>query len=137
MVDEGATIKRRRNCEKCGERFTTYERLDITQLMVIKRNGVREVFDRSKILRGIISSCNKRSISVGQIEKLTDEIEAFFMNSMRGEVESSEIGTVVMERLRKLDEVAYVRFASVYKQFKDIDTFMDELSVLLMERKET
>lgn len=134
-VDEGAVIRRRRQCEVCGNRFTTYERLDIIPLTVIKRNGERETFDRNKILTGIMRSCNKRAVTVKQMEQIVSEIEAGFANSGKKEIHSGEIGELVMEKLKTLDEVAYVRFASVYRHFKDIDTFMDELSKLLSEKK--
>ena len=132
--DDNATIRRRRLCEKCGKRFTTYERVDIIPMTVIKRNGTREIFDKNKLLNGIMKSCNKRNISVKQMESIVDDIETTIMNSMEKEIESQEIGNMVMDRLKDIDEVAYVRFASVYRQFKDINTFMDELEKLLHEK---
>ncbi|MBS4959686.1 MAG: transcriptional regulator NrdR [Clostridiales bacterium] len=132
--DDNTSIRRRRLCEKCGKRFTTYERIDTIPMTVIKRDGTREVFDKEKLLRGIMKSCNKRNVSVDQMERLVDDIENVIMNSMKREVESKEIGNMVMDRLKDIDEVAYVRFASVYRQFKDINTFMDELEKLLTEK---
>lgn len=134
-MEDNAAIRRRRYCEKCGERFTTYERVDTIPLAVIKSNNTRETFDRDKIMKGIMMSCNKRPVSVDQIEKIVDEVESSILNSMKREVESKEIGNLVMDKLKNLDEVAYVRFASVYRQFKDIDSFMNELAKMLKERE--
>lgn len=134
-LDENTVIKRRRFCDKCGEKFTTYERLDTIQLTVIKQDGTREIFSRDKILNGLIRSCNKRNITRQQLEKTVDEIEAAISNTMRREVETKEIGELVMEKLKEMDEVAYVRFASVYKQFKNIDTFMEELAKIQSEKE--
>lgn len=135
-MDGNTVIRRRRMCEKCGERFTTYERLDTIPVAVIKSNNTREPFDRNKLLNGIIHSCNKRPVSMEQMEQIVKEIENSVFNSMRKEIESNEIGEMVMEKLKKIDEVAYVRFASVYRQFKDLDSFMAELSQLLKDRNE-
>jgi len=134
-MDDGAAIRRRRQCEACGERFTTYERVDMIPLTVVKRDRTREAFDRSKILDGIIKSCNKRSISVHEMEDIARQVEMTISNSLAREIESCDIGDLVMEKLREIDEVAYVRFASVYKRFTDIDTFMAELSDLLHDKK--
>ena len=134
-MDDNSAIRRRRMCEKCNERFTTYERVDTIQLTVIKADNTRESFDRNKILKGVMMSCNKRSVSVDQIEQLVADIETQIMNSMRKEISSKELGEMVMERLKDLDDVAYVRFASVYRKFKDIDSFMYELSKILDDRK--
>ena len=134
-MDEGSAIRRRRQCEACGERFTTYERVDTIPLTVVKRDRTREGFDRSKVLDGIIKSCNKRSISVQEMEDIVTQIETSISNSLAREIESCDIGDMVMEKLREIDEVAYVRFASVYKRFTDIDTFMAELSELLHDKK--
>ena len=134
--DERNTIKRRRLCEKCGKRFNTYERVDTIPVSVVKRNGAREIFDKDKLLGGIIKSCNKRPVSVGQMEKIADEIENAIMSSSSREIESREIGEMVMEQLKEVDEVAYVRFASVYRQFKDVNTFLEELNKLIHEKKE-
>ncbi|MDR0957908.1 MAG: transcriptional regulator NrdR [Clostridiales bacterium] len=133
-VDDGKAIKRRRMCELCNERFTTYERVDEIQMTVIKRNGSRETFNRAKIFNSVIRACNKRTVTSKQIEQLVDETESSFANSMRREIPTCEIGEIVMTKLKKLDEVSYVRFASVYREFKDIDSFMDELSKLLHEK---
>ncbi len=134
-MEDNAAIRRRRYCEKCGERFTTYERIDTIPLAVIKSDSTRETFDRDKILKGVMMSCNKRPISVEQMEQLVSEIENSIMNSMKREIESKEIGSMVMEKLKNLDEIAYVRFASVYRKFQDLDSFMDELAKLLKEKK--
>ena len=133
--DDNTVIKRRRLCEKCDKRFTTYERVDTVPLIVVKRDGTREVFEKNKILNGIVKACNKRNISMGQRDALVDDIENVIMNSQSKEVCSEELGNMVMDRLKNLDEVASVRFASVYRQFKDINTFMEELNKLLMEKK--
>ena len=135
-MEDNTVIRRRRFCDDCGERFTTYERLDMVPLTVIKRNGEREAFKSEKILNSILHSCDKRKVTVEQMEKMVREIEVAAMNTMRREIETREIGEMVMERLKNVDEVAYVRFASVYKQFKDIDTFMKELSKMLVEKQE-
>ena len=132
--DDNTVIKRRRLCEKCDNRFTTYEKVDTVPLIVVKRDGTREVFEKSKILNGIVKACNKRNISMSQMEILVDDIENVIMNSSSKEIYSEELGNMVMDRLKNLDEVAYVRFASVYRQFKDINTFMEELNKLLKEK---
>jgi len=134
-MEENTVIRRRRFCDDCGERFTTYERLDIVPLTVIKRNGAREAFNSEKILNSILRSCDKRKVTVEQMEKMVKDIEVAAMNTMRREIETQEIGEMVMERLKNLDEVAYIRFASVYRQFKDIDTFMQELAKMLKEKQ--
>ncbi len=134
MEDQSA-IRRRRYCEKCQQRFTTYERIDSLPLSVIKSNNTRELFDREKLIKGIMMSCNKRPVSIEQIEQLAADIENNVLNSMRREIHSKELGEMVMEKLKDLDEVAYVRFASVYKQFKDIDSFMNELGMLLKAKE--
>jgi transcriptional repressor NrdR len=133
-MDDQSAIRRRRYCDKCQQRFTTYERIDSLPLSVIKSNNTRELFDREKLVKGIMMSCNKRPVSIEQIEQLALEIENSVLNSMRREIPSKELGEMVMERLKNIDEVAYVRFASVYKQFKDIDSFMNELGLLLRDR---
>ncbi len=132
---EGHTaIRRRRMCDKCGERFTTYERIDSIPLFVIKRDGTREAFDAAKLLNGIIKSCNKRPVTMQQMETLVKQIEEHIMSGLTREIESKTIGDLVMDNLKNFDEVAYVRFASVYKQFKDVDTFMNELYKLINDR---
>lgn len=133
--DDNAVIRRRRLCESCGKRFTTYERIDMIPITVIKRDGTREIFDKTKIIGGIMKSCNKRPVTAKQIEELVDDVENTLIGSGEREVESKVIGTMVMDRLKEIDEVAYVRFASVYRQFKDINTFIDELEKMLSEKR--
>jgi len=133
-TDEGATIRRRRECLNCHKRYTTYEKVENLPIMVIKKDGTRQPYDRDKVRKGILRACEKRSISINQIESILDSIEAQINNSLEREVTSSFIGELVMDKLKELDEVAYVRFASVYRQFKDINTFMNELNKLLLEK---
>ena len=133
-ADEGASIRRRRECLSCHKRFTTYETMESLPLMVVKKDGSRQSFDRSKVLSGVIRACEKRPVTYQAMEGLVTEIEQALQNQMDREVSSAQIGELVMERLKKLDEVAYVRFASVYRQFKDINTFMAELSKLLEDQ---
>ncbi|NLK96941.1 transcriptional regulator NrdR [Defluviitalea saccharophila] len=133
--EENNSIRRRRQCENCEKRFTTYEKVETIPVMVIKRDGTREVFDRNKILNGIVKSCNKRAIPLQQMESIVDDIENMLLNTLQKEVNSTQIGELVMKKLKEIDEVAYVRFASVYRQFKDINTFMEELTKLLQEKK--
>ncbi len=131
-ADDNSSIRRRRQCESCGKRFTTYEKLETMPLMVIKKDSSREAYDRSKIESGILLSCHKRPISTQQINQLIDDIEnQIFTLGDNKEVETSAIGELVMRKLKELDEVAYVRFASVYREFKDVNTFMEELGKLL------
>lgn len=130
-TDEGEAIRRRRECLSCQKRFTTYERLEVMPIIVVKKDKSREAFDRSKILNGMIRACEKRPVSVAVIERAVLDIEATLNNSLQTEVSSTRIGELVMEALKGIDDVAYVRFASVYRQFKDINTFMDELKILL------
>lgn len=134
-ADDYAVIRRRRECEKCSKRFTTYEKVEEMPLIIVKRDGRREAFQREKIINGLIRSCQKRPISFNQIEEIADSVEKELYNTMDKEIESKTIGEMVMEKLKKLDDVAYVRFASVYKQFKDINTFMEELNKIMKERK--
>jgi len=134
-IDEKQAIRRRRECEECGKRFTTYERLETMPIMVIKKDNTIEAFDRNKLLNGLIKACNKRPISIQQMEDLIDDIENSLYNGYNMEVESSKLGEMVMDRLKDIDEIAYVRFASVYKQFKDVDSFMTELAGLLNSKK--
>ena len=133
-ADENASIRRRRECLACGKRFTTYETVECLPIVVIKKDGSRQSFDRQKVLRGMIRACEKRPVSLAELEHIADEIEQELQNSMEREIRTAEIGEKVMERLRSVDQVAYVRFASVYRQFKDIDTFMAELNKLLAEK---
>lgn len=132
-TDEGSAIRRRRECLSCGERFTTYERTEAAPLMVIKRDGSREEFDRRKVLQGIITACEKRPVSMATLEQVVTGIEERLRDSLEQEVSSQKIGEMVMEALKEVDQVAYVRFASVYRQFKDINTFLDELHALLRD----
>lgn len=130
-TDEGTTIRRRRECLECGKRFTTYEKIESIPIIVVKKDGTRESFDREKIINGILRACEKRPVSLDQAENLVDEIETKLYNLLEREVSSEKIGEMVMERLQKLDDIAYVRFASVYRQFKDINSFMDELAKII------
>ena len=130
-TEEGNAIRRRRECLKCQKRFTTYEKLETISLVVIKQDNSRQAYDREKVIRGLIRACEKRPVSIDQIEKVVTDIETELQNSLDREVTSVHIGELVMDKLKGLDEVAYVRFASVYRQFKDINTFMDELTKLL------
>ncbi|UCD56255.1 MAG: transcriptional repressor NrdR [Candidatus Hydrogenedentota bacterium] len=134
-IKDGELIRRRRECLSCAKRFTTYERIEEIPLMVVKKDGRREPFDRSKIVIGVLKACEKRPIGIEQIEDLVDRLEKSINRSMEKEVSSETIGSMVMEELRHLDEVAYVRFASVYRQFKDIDEFMDVLKTLYRRGK--
>ncbi len=133
-TDEGYSIRRRRECVKCAKRFTTYEKVESLPLMVVKKDKTRQPFDREKILSGLLHACEKRPISIDQLEKLVNEVEAKILNTLKREITTHEIGELVMTSLKELDEVAYVRFASVYRQFKDLNTFMEELSKLLQDR---
>jgi len=133
-TDEGTSIRRRRECTNCLKRFTTYEKVENLPLIVIKKDKTRQIFSREKILNGLLRACEKRPVSISDLEKLVDEIESKIYNTMQKEITSQEIGEMVMAGLKKLDEVAYVRFASVYRQFKDINTFMEELRKLLDEK---
>ena len=133
-ADEGSSIRRRRECLQCEKRFTTYETVESLPMVVIKKDGSRQSFDRRKVLGGMMRACEKRPVSMAQLEKIAEEIEQDLQNSMEREVSTEDIGEKVMDRLRTVDQVAYVRFASVYRQFKDIDTFMTELNKLLAEK---
>ena len=126
-TDEGYTIRRRRECLKCQKRFTTYEKIEKSPVMVIKKDGNRQAFDREKIIKGMIKSCEKRPVSADEIEEAVNNIEKKIENSMRREITSLEVGEMVMEELKDLDEVSYVRFASVYREFKDLQSFVYEL----------
>ena len=133
-TEEGSSIRRRRECLSCKKRFTTYETVESLPMVVVKKDGSRQSFDRRKVLGGMIRACEKRPVSLAELEKIADEIEQELQNGMDREVSTAQIGELVMTRLKKVDEVAYVRFASVYRQFKDIDTFMSELSKLLADK---
>ena len=132
-TEEGNAIRRRRECENCGRRFTTYEKVDTVLLLVIKKDNRREPFDADKIRRGLIKACEKRPVPLAAIDKLVREIEMQAYNSLEQEITTTQIGEMVMDGLRTMDEVAYVRFASVYRQFRDIQSFMQELTHLLVE----
>lgn len=130
-TEEGMNIRRRRECLNCGKRFTTYEIIETLPIVVVKKDKSRETFDRNKLLNGLLRACEKRPVSVHTLEELVDEIETVIHNSLEREITSVQIGELVMERLKDIDEVAYVRFASVYRQFKDSNTFLTELKKLL------
>lgn len=132
-TDEGERIRRRRECLQCAKRFTTYELIESLPIIVIKKDKSRETFNREKLLNGLLRACEKRPVSLETLEKMIDEIETGIQNSLDREVSSEHIGELVMEKLKRIDEVAYVRFASVYRQFKDINTFMEELNKLLSQ----
>ena len=129
--EDGHVIRRRRECEVCGKRFTTYEKIEENIVMVIKKDGRREAFDRNKLINGIVKACEKRPVAVADMERVVDEIEKQINNEMSKEVESTRIGEMLMEALKELDEVAYVRFASVYRQFTDVNTFIKEIEKLI------
>lgn len=132
-TDEGQAIRRRRECIKCGRRFTTYEKIEKMPLIIIKKDGTRESYDRNKLINGILKSCEKRPVSLSTIEEIVDGIERELYNSLDKEITSQHVGEMVMNKLKDIDEVAYVRFASVYRQFKDLNTFMEELKKILDE----
>jgi transcriptional repressor NrdR len=131
---EGEAIRRRRQCLKCGKRYTTYEYIERAPLMVIKKDGRRQAYDRQKLLAGLIKACEKRPVSRDQMEKVIDEVEGVALGKFRSEIPSEELGNEIIERLKALDGVAYVRFASVYRQFRDINEFMDEIKGILVDR---
>jgi len=130
-TDEGSSIRRRRECLSCASRFTTYETVEYLPIIVVKKDGSRQAFDRSKLLSGLVKACEKRPVPLAELERVVTEIEQTISNSLNREVKSDHIGELAMTHLKDIDEVAYVRFASVYRQFKDINTFMDELTKLL------
>ncbi len=136
-TEESNSIRRRRECLKCTKRFTTYETIESLPLLVIKKDGTRQTFNRAKLLNSLVRACDKRSVTLGQLEELVTDIEQQLLNSLDREVPSSKLGDLVMERLREIDEVAYVRFASVYRQFTDVSTFLDEVNKLLHSRKDS
>lgn len=133
-ADEGASIRRRRECLSCQKRFTTYETVESLPIIVVKKDGSRQSFDRNKVLNGMVRACEKRPVPLAALEQDVSEIEQILQNSLEREVRSETIGELVMERLKRLDEVSYVRFASVYRQFKDVHSFMDELNKFLEEK---
>ncbi len=134
-AEEGATIRRRRECLACGKRFTTYEIIERLPLVVVKRDGSRQSFDKVKLINGMVRACEKRPVSLQTLEKIADEIEQELQSNLEREVSTVDVGEMVMKRLKDIDEVAYVRFASVYRSFKDINTFMEELSKLLLDKQ--
>ena len=135
-VDDGTSIKRRRECPTCGKRFTTYEIVDSIPITVIKKDGSKQLFDRNKLLSGIMKACDKRSVTKEQMEALVSEIESEMQNSLHTEFTSRHIGVMVMERLKALDEVAYIRFASVHREFRDLHTFMQALEEMTKKKEE-
>ena len=135
-ADDGSTIRRRRTCLDCGKRFTTYEVIERLPLVVVKRDGSRESFDKIKLINGMVRACEKRHVSLSTLERIVDNIEQELQSRFEREVQSVEIGEMVMQQLKAVDEVAYVRFASVYRSFKDISTFMDELTKLLTDKQQ-
>ena len=132
--EDGLSIRRRRECLACQKRFTTYETVESLPIIVVKRDGARQTFDRNKVLNGMLRACEKRPVTLDRLEHAVDDIEQILQNSLEREVRSEEIGELVMDRLKPMDEVAYVRFASVYRQFKDINSFMAELNKILEEK---
>ncbi len=130
-AEDNSAIRRRRQCDKCGKRFTTYEKVESIPLMVVKKGNIREAYDRAKIEAGVLRSCHKRPVSATQISQLIDEIETAIFNLEEKEVTSNAIGEIVMDKMKNFDSVAYVRFASVYREFKDVNTFMDEIKKIL------
>ena len=133
-AEEGASIRRRRECLSCAKRFTTYETVESLPMVVVKKDGSRQNFDKQKILTGLQHSCINRPVPIAELERITNEIEQAVMNSMEREISTNDIGEMVMERLKPLDEVSYIRFASVYRQFKDVNSFMRELTKILEEK---
>jgi len=130
-TDEGHAIRRRRICDHCGKRFTTYEKVEENMFMVVKKDGSRELFDRTKVRNGIVNACKKRPVNTDQIEKIVSDVERGLTNMMEKEISSTVIGEVILEHLKELDEVAYVRFASVYRQYDNVDTFLREINDLV------
>jgi len=135
-IEDGRSIRRRRECERCGFRFTTFERIEEVPLVIVKKDGTRQEYSREKLIRGLIKACEKRPVPLEKIEGIAVDVEKELRHAGVSEVESNEIGEMVMERLSEIDEVAYVRFASVYRQFKDISVFLDELKDLIKSDKE-
>lgn len=133
-VEDGRSIRRRRECQRCGKRFTTYERVEEMSLLVAKRDGSREIFDKNKILAGLVRACDKRPVPMSTLEDMVADIEKELRNSMEKEVSAKQIGDMVMVRLRQVDDVAYVRFASVYRKFEDIETFMKEIHSMMAQK---
>lgn len=136
VSDDGCSIRRRRECMVCAKRYTTYEKVESTPILVVKNNGNRQMFDASKIKAGVLKACEKRPVPIIKIEKLVSDVEKQIHNSLAQEISSKKIGEMVMEKLKTLDEVAYVRFASVHREFKDINTLLNEIESLVKNRKE-
>ncbi len=134
-ADEGSSIRRRRECLSCGKRFTTYETVESMPMVVIKRDGSRQTFDKVKLINGMVRACEKRPVALSSLEQIADDIEQELQSALEREISTTEIGEMVMDRLKDVDEVAYVRFASVYRSFKDINTFMEELTKLLKQKE--
>lgn len=134
-TDDNTTIRRRRECLNCSKRYTTYEKVEDIPILVVKRDLTREIFNREKVVNGLIIACQKRPVSRNQIENIAEDIEKTISNKMVTEVETEQIGEMVMERLKEVDEISYVRFASVYRQFKDINTFLEEIKSLVEKNK--
>ncbi|MDR3310036.1 MAG: transcriptional regulator NrdR [Oscillospiraceae bacterium] len=130
-AEEGATIRRRRECINCGRRFTTYENVERLPLIVVKRGGSRQAFDKEKLIRGMLQSCANRPVSLAELTAIADEIEMELQNMLENEIPSTDVGELVMRKLKEIDEVAYVRFASVYRQFKDVNSFMEEIQKII------
>lgn len=133
-ADDNASIRRRRQCDCCNKRFTTYEKIESLPLVIIKKDNIREPYDRTKIEKGVFRACHKRPISVEEITELVDQVESAIYNMEEREIKSNVVGELVMDKLKELDDVAYVRFASVYREFKDVNTFMDELRSMLQSK---
>lgn len=133
-TEDGESIRRRRECLACGKRFTTYETVETVPLIVVKKDGSRQTFERDKVLKGIIHACAQRPVDMSTMQQITDQVEQEAQNSLNREISAQRIGEMVMEQLKKVDEVSYVRFASVYRQFKDVDSFMEELRRLMEEK---
>ncbi|WP_373898518.1 transcriptional regulator NrdR [Haloimpatiens sp. FM7315] len=133
-TEDSTAIRRRRECSKCGKRYTTYEKVEDIPILVVKKDASREYFDRNKIIAGLIKACQKRPISRAQIENIAEDVEKNLSNQMISEIRSDAIGEIIMKKLKNIDEVAYVRFASVYRQFKDINTFMEEIKSLMCNK---
>ncbi|MDD4316619.1 MAG: transcriptional regulator NrdR [Clostridia bacterium] len=136
LSDDGTTIRRRRECTCCGKRFTTYEKIESTPVLVIKNNGNRQIFDSSKVKSGILKACEKRPVSITVIDRMVTDIEKQIHNSLTQEITSRKIGEMVMQKLKEVDDVAYVRFASVHREFKDINTFLTEIQTLVKDKQE-
>lgn len=134
-VEEGLAIKRRRECNKCSKRFTTFEKIENSLLVVVKKNGTRESFDKNKMINGIMKACQKTNVTYEDVQKIADNIERGLNNTMEKEIKSTMIGRLIMDELKKIDQVAYVRFASVYQEFKSVDTFIDEINKLTDSKK--